>query len=82
MISIRLGDELEARIDELAAERGVTRTDIVRESVAAYLSMSEMRDSGSLGEGLFGSCASDRTDRSVKRKELLTDILLQKKNSR
>jgi RHH-type rel operon transcriptional repressor/antitoxin RelB len=80
-ITIRIDPQLQAELDRLARLEGVSRSDVVRESLVCYLA--EKKESVTpweLGKDVFGRYASGRTDLSAERKKILKEKLRAKKN--
>jgi predicted transcriptional regulator len=59
VISIKLPEHLERRLDELARERGSTRSAVLREALEAYANRSRASVTAAAGE-LVGSLAGPR----------------------
>ena len=71
-ISIRLGDQLEHRLNVVTKRLRVNKSEVVKRSVEAYLDQIEPRKSAyQLGEDLFGADASMIRDVSANYKALL-----------
>lgn len=59
MFSIRLSNDMEKRIKELAEKNKVNKSDIVKEALQDYLAKEESKESPyKLGEDLFGQYSS------------------------
>jgi hypothetical protein len=59
MTSARLPEDLEYRLDVSAQAKGITKTEFVRDAVAAYLTREEEeKSSWELGEAYFGKYGS------------------------
>ena len=71
-ISIRLGDQLEHRLNAVTKRLRVNKSEVVKRSLEAYLDQLEPRKSAyHLGEDLFGADASMVRDVSANYKALL-----------
>ena len=71
-ISIRLGDQLEHRLNAVTKRLRVNKSEVVKRSLEAYLDQIEPRKSAyQLGEDLFGADASMIRDASANYKALL-----------
>ena len=71
-ISIRLGDQLEHRLNAVSKRLRVNKSEVVKRSLEAYLDQFEPRKSAyQLGEDLFGADASTPGDVSANSKTLL-----------
>jgi len=75
-ISIRLGDQLEHRLNAVSKRLRVNKSEVVKRSLEAYLDQLEPRKSAyQLGEDLFGADASMAGDVSANYKTLLKQKL-------
>lgn len=71
-ISIRLGDQLEHRLNAVSRRLRVNKSEVVKRSLEAYLDQLEPgRNAYQLGEDLFGADASMISDVSANHKALL-----------
>lgn len=77
-ISVRLPTALLQRLDELAAERGLDRSDMVRAAIRAYLdgTGTEPGHPYALVEDLVGSVAGGPADLGHRHREYLRERLL------
>lgn len=69
-ITVKLPDELDARLRHEAARRGVSISDVTREALYEYLDVREQRILHSVGTGRSG-----RTDVSERIEEMLREEL-------
>lgn len=79
MASIRLNKELEQKIDLIAKQRKITRSEVIREAISEYVA--EKEGAGNpyeLGKELFGVRGSGESDRSVYYKAKLKSKLREK----
>ena len=66
MLSVRLPDELESRVKQVAAAEWRTKTQIIRAALEAYIkSRDTARSAYEAGKDLFGRHGSGRGDLSV-----------------
>lgn len=80
-ITIRIDPELQAELDRLAHTEGLSRSDVVRESLVCYIaSKKEQASPWELGKTVFGQHASGRSDLAANRKAILKEKLRAKKN--
>lgn len=83
MISLRLPEDLEVKINALARAEGRSRSEIVKESIAEYIERHGARLSPyELGKDLFGKAGSGKGDLAANRKTYLQDALKAKHASR
>ena len=65
MLSVRLTDELEKKIDRLSEKAGLSKSEIVKEALQKYFVSIEDKESPyELGKGLFGNHGSGKGDLS------------------
>jgi len=79
MLTIRLDKDMEKDIDSLAKLANKTKSELVRECLAEYITNYEKPSAWELGEGIFGKHASGEGNLSKDRKQLLTDIIKAKR---
>jgi hypothetical protein len=82
-INVRLEKELERALVALAHREGVTKSDLLRQCLREFLAR-RLR-SGTpweLGKDLFGKVGSGRSDLSRRRKAIVGEKILAKKNRR
>jgi hypothetical protein len=81
-ISVRLDDELEKQLAGLSRQTGVSKSQIIKESLRQYLlTRAQSKTAYELGEDLFGKHASGIGDLSAQRKQYLK-AKLRAKNAR
>lgn len=82
MISLRIPEEMEKRLRSLARLEGKSRSEIIKQSIAEYITRREdALTPYELGKDLFGA-SSDREDLSVNRKQYLKESLQAKHEKR
>ena len=65
MLSVRLTDELEKKIDRLSEKAGLSKSEIVKEALQKYFVSIEDKESPyEHGKGLFGNHGSGKGDLS------------------
>ena len=79
MITLRLDTELEQTINTLADQRGVSKSEFVRESIAAYIKKLDKPSAWELGDMVFGKYASGAESLSRDRKALLKERIRAKR---
>lgn len=82
-ITIRLDPKLQEELDLYAQREGMTRSEFVRECIQEYIVQKKQSATAwELGRDLFGKHASDRSDRSTNRKQILKEKLRARQNRR
>ena len=79
MASVRLTKEQEQRLEELARQKEVSRSYIIKEALEAYLVREEALPY-ELGKHVFGNYGSKDSDRSATYKERVKESLRKKHN--
>lgn len=75
LVSIRLGRQLEERLAKASGKLRVTKTQVIRRSLEAYLAQIEPgRTPYQLGKGLFGADERRGSDRSATFKSRLKEV--------
>jgi hypothetical protein len=82
MLTLRLGSDLEKKLNNIAGMLGIPKSEIVRKSLKAYLKQLEKNNAWSAGKSLFGKYSSGRTDLSENRKAILMQKLQDKRNAK
>lgn len=83
MISIRLPEELEEKLNEISHIEHKTKTEILKESLLLYIENRETEISPyELGKKYFGKYNSGGSDLSVNHKEIIREKLRKKHNAR
>lgn len=75
MLTIRLDKEMEKNIESLAKQNNKSKSELVRECLAQYITNYEKPNAWELGQDLFGKYSSDYGNLAKDRKQLLTDII-------
>jgi len=74
MLTVRLSEELEKRLGQVAAAERRTKTDVIREALEEYLKSRRTRETPfALGEDLFGRYGSGQGTLSREYKSLLRE---------
>ena len=79
MLTIRLDKELEKDIESIAKQNNKTKSQLVRDCIAAYIANYEKPSPWELGKDLFGNHSSGHNNLAENRKELLTKIIKAKR---
>jgi len=83
-ISIRFDDDTANRLEEAARAQSVSKSEIVRQSVAAFLESDQSRAERAweLGKDVFGKYGSGRSDVSENTERYLGEIFDAKQRDR
>jgi len=86
MLSVRLDSTLENQLNFLANEKNISKSQIIKDSLAYYFNMlntkTKQKSSYELGSELFGKYSSNQCDLSTTYKQRLKDKLYAKNNHR
>ena len=70
MISVRLSEELKAKLEAVAKQKNMTKSDVVKEALSQYIIGQQMKQSPyELGKDLFGLHGSGEHDLSKSYKQ-------------
>ena len=73
MITLRLDQELEEEVNRTAKNLGLSKSELIRQSIQDYLRNLVQPNAWETGEDLFGKYSSGQGDLSSKRKELIRE---------
>ena len=79
MITLRLDSELEKNINSVARQMGVTKSELIRKSIAAFIEKIEQPSPWELGSDLFGKYASGQDNLSRDRKVIAKEKIRAKR---
>lgn len=79
MITLRLDPKLEQSVNKTAKNLGLTKSELIRKSIAEYIAKLRQPSPWETGHDLFGKYASGRSDLSSGRKELIKDKIRAKR---
>jgi len=79
MITLRLDPQLEQTINSVARQMGVTKSELIRKSIAEFLDNLEKPSPWELGSDVFGKYASEQENLSSDRKVLVKEIIKAKR---
>ncbi|RJX32922.1 MAG: CopG family transcriptional regulator [Desulfurivibrio sp.] len=79
MITLRLDPKLEQTINNAAKDLGLTKSELIRKSIDAYLGKLAKATAWSAGEDLFGKYSSGQGNLSSDRKEIVKDKIRAKR---
>ena len=79
MITLRLDQELENSIKNIATNMGISKSELVRKSITEFIKTIEKPTPWELGSELFGKYASNVNNLSQDRKELIKEKIKAKR---
>jgi len=79
MITLRLDPKLEQTINNTAKDLGLTKSELIRKSIDAYLGKLAQATAWNTGEDLFGKYSSGQDNLSTDRKEIVKDKIRAKR---
>jgi RHH-type transcriptional regulator, rel operon repressor / antitoxin RelB len=79
MITLRLDPKLEQTVNNIAQQMGVTKSELIRRSIAEYIDKLEKPSAWELGQDVFGKYASENKNLARDRKELVKEIIKAKR---
>lgn len=77
MLSVRIPEDLEAKIELITKEKNITKSEVVKEAILQYIARNE-KSSYELGKDLFGKYGSDDGDSSITYKTKIKERLREK----
>ncbi|WKV12745.1 hypothetical protein [Marivirga harenae] len=78
MLTTRLTTSEEKKLTEYCLQHGLSKSQVVKEALAQYLTKNSDVSAYESGQDLFGSASSNDTDRSTTYKERLKKMLNEK----
>ncbi len=78
MMTIRLDDTLESRIETMSASLGVTKSELIRRSVQLFIASSEKLDPWTAGKDVFGKFRSGKGNLAENRKKIVREMISRK----
>jgi len=79
MITLRLDAELEQEVKRTAKNLGLSKSELIRQSIQDYLDKVVQPNAWETGEDLFGKYSSGQGNLSSNRKELMRDKIKAKR---
>jgi len=79
MITLRLDKNLEHQLKLVAEQQGLSKSEVVRESIAEYLAKKPKPSAWELGKHLFGTQTSGQSHLSEDRKKLVKQKISEKR---
>ncbi len=79
MITLRLDSELEKNIIHIAHQMGVTKSELIRQSITAFIEKIEQPSPWELGSDIFGKYASGKDNLSTDRKAIVKEKIKAKR---
>lgn len=80
MMTLRLDEQLEQQVSQAALKMGVSKSELVRQSLTSFIQQQEKVSPWELGQGLFGNYESPISNLAEDRKMLLKHKLAAKMN--
>lgn len=78
MLTTRLTSAEEKKLTEYCKKNGLSKTEVVKEALAQYLTKKSEVSAFKSGQDLFGAASSKETDRSTTYKKRLKKMLNEK----
>ncbi len=83
MISLRIPQELERKLDSLAKSKGKNRSEIIKDSILEYIkNHSSEKTPFDLGQDLFGKYSAGDRNLAKNRKDSLKEMIVRKNEKR
>jgi len=82
MITLRLDTVLEREITVTAKNLGMTKSDLIRQSIFEYIRNLKNPNAWEVGHDLFGRYSSGKKNLSVDRKTILKERIKAKRNEK
>jgi hypothetical protein len=79
MITLRLDPDLEEAVTKTAKNLGLTKSDLIRQSLVEYLDKIGTPNAWDVGRDLFGKYASGKGNLSVERKKIFKSKIKSKR---
>ena len=79
MITLRLDSELEKNINNIAHQMGITKSELIRKSITAFIEKIEQPSPWELGNNIFGKYASGKDNLSTDRKMIVKEKIKAKR---
>ena len=79
-ISLRLDDQTARQLEEFARQKGISKSEVMRQCLLEYLDQQEQRGSPwELGKDLFGLAGSGRGDLSRRSEQIVKEKIRAKR---
>jgi negative regulator of replication initiation len=78
MMTLRIDEELEQKIEHASVNLGISKSELLRRSVQEFIAGISKPDPWEVGKDLFGKHRSGRHDLSTNRKTIIRDLLSRK----
>jgi len=82
MITLRLDSELEQTINRVAHQTGLSKSELIRQSITDYIKKLDHPSAWELGNQIFGQYASGKGNLSQDRKSLVKEKISSKTHSK
>jgi len=78
MMTLRIDEDLENKIERASETLGISKSELLRRSVQEFIAGISKPDPWEVGKEVFGKFRSGRSDRSVNRKAIIREHLSKK----
>lgn len=78
MITLRLDEKLEQNINDVAQQLGLSKSELIRQSITEFIAKIDKPSPWELGADLFGKYGSDHESLSRDRKQLFYERIEKK----
>ena len=78
MMTLRIDEDLEKKIERASVNLGISKSELLRRSVQEFIAGMSKPDPWDVGKDLFGKYRSGRHDLSMNRKTIIRDLLSRK----
>ena len=78
MLSVRVDEALEHQLDRVARIQGISRSEVVRRSIEAYVGKYQRPSAWEIGKDLFGRYGSGEKDRVSRSKTISKELIRRK----
>lgn len=78
MMTLRIDEDLEKKIERASINLGISKSELLRRSVQEFIAGMSKPDPWDVGKDLFGKYRSGRHDLSTNRKTIIRDLLSRK----
>jgi predicted DNA-binding protein len=79
MITLRLDPKIEQDVNNTAKNLGITKSELIRNSILEYLSKLDTANAWEVGQDLFGKYSSGLNNLSTERKKIVKEKIRAKR---
>ena len=79
MITLRLDPKLEQKVNNTAKNLGLSKSELIRQSLVEYIGKLSKQNAWETGHDLFGKYASGREDLALNRKQIVREKIRAKR---